>query len=176
MGTATAKGYKPQYDHAEYLRNFIRPENLKKHIAYAVKALDGYKFDAIAFRGMSGALIAPPVALELGKTLIMVRKGSETCHSKKIVEGDKAATRYIIVDDFCASGETAMTIQHTIYEKFAPQAKCLGVLEVDYITNKKLKLTAGKKYKLCTEHNVTREWLKKIKEEKNDKQRKETAE
>lgn len=48
---------------------------------------------------MSGALIAPIVALRMNKPIIMVRKSSEKSHSSRIVEGYKAASKYVILDD-----------------------------------------------------------------------------
>lgn len=77
---------------------------------------------------MSGALIAPILAQRLGKTLILVRKKGESCHSGKMVEGDSAARRYIIVDDFVGYGDTVRAI-FTAVGEFAPQAVCLGTYE-----------------------------------------------
>jgi orotate phosphoribosyltransferase len=63
-------------------------------------------FDRIAFRGLSGALVAPLVAVKMQRGLIAVRKG-EHCHGAS-VEGvpPNETTRYIILDDFVSSGET----------------------------------------------------------------------
>ena len=55
----------------------------------------GIECDAIAFRGMSGALVGPMVALELGKEFIMVRKRNANSHSSYMVEGN---TR--LIDNF----------------------------------------------------------------------------
>ena len=64
------------------------------------------KFDAIAFRGMSGAIIACPVASIFKKPLIIVRKSIKNCHSSRQVEGFIDAKKYIIVDDFIETGKT----------------------------------------------------------------------
>jgi hypoxanthine phosphoribosyltransferase len=48
-----------------------------------------------------------------------------------MVEGDRATLRYIIVDDVIASGKTVQEI-HKEIDKFAPQAKCIGVLQAYY--------------------------------------------
>jgi hypothetical protein len=71
------------------------------------------EFDSIAFRGMSGALIAPIVAFKMKKDLILVRK-KESSHSNHAVEGNKATRRYIIIDDFVGGGTTLDTIVSTI--------------------------------------------------------------
>jgi len=90
-------------------------------------------FDAIAFRGNSGALIAPTLALALDKTMLMIRKNCPCgihsfSHSSHEVEGDYGAKTYIIADDIISSGTTAQAIVEEI-KKVAPKAKCLGVLE-----------------------------------------------
>lgn len=112
-----------------YLADFTNPAKLKERIAMCVKALrpELDKFDAIAFTGMSGTLIAPPVAMELGKELLMVRKKAESSHSSFTVEGDYAARRFIIIDDFRASGRTERNIL-TAVKEVAPQAKYMGFL------------------------------------------------
>jgi adenine/guanine phosphoribosyltransferase-like PRPP-binding protein len=105
---------------------------MKKKIKMIMKVLKTYDFDAFAFRGMSGALIAPVLAMLCGKSLIMVRKmkedGSKSdCHSKERVEGDLSATKYIIVDDFISSGQTITNIIQEI-SHLNPSAICIGAL------------------------------------------------
>ena len=67
-------------------------------------------FDAVAFTGMSGALIAPSVADRLDKNLLMVRKDDCSSHSAQYygeyLEGDLEAKKYIIIDDLISSGTT----------------------------------------------------------------------
>ena len=67
------------------------------------------EFDAIAFRGLSGALIAPSVADQLGKKLIAIRKPDDGSHGTS-VEGETSETQYIILDDFVSSGSTVRAI------------------------------------------------------------------
>jgi adenine/guanine phosphoribosyltransferase-like PRPP-binding protein len=100
---------------------------LKETLRIAAKTLRKYEFDAIAFTGMSGALLAPTLALRLEKNLLMVRKPGDS-HSGMRVEGDKAALRYVIVDDFMASGRTVRTILKEVAD-FAWNAQCIGVCE-----------------------------------------------
>lgn len=138
MKTKSSPKHKPEYDHCDYLRNLLPTNRLKKTTERAVAALnrEGKDFDAIAFRGMSGALAAIPVALALGKPMLMVRKQTEDNHSGMLVEGDKAAKTYIIIDDFQSSGETARAIR-TAIKGFAPEAECLGVMAVEYLHGNK---------------------------------------
>src|ERR1017187_8038151 len=93
----------PSYKHGGYLSNLIEMDKLEETLKKAALILRHYKFDAIAFRGMSGALIAPALALKLDKTLLMVRKPKvqgdpNGAHSSEMVEGDVAARTYVIVD------------------------------------------------------------------------------
>jgi hypothetical protein len=123
-----------EYEHTYYLETVIRPNQLRNTIELCKQALAGHIFDAIAFRGMSGALIAPTLALELHKELIMVRKpsefkGKDATHSSYCVEGFKSSRRYVIVDDMISSGHTVCSIYRAIKE-FAPHAECIGM--VDY--------------------------------------------
>ena len=117
----------PVYDHASYL-NAIRLDKFRAKAPIARAILSKYEFDAIAFRGLSGALSAIPMAHALDKTLIAVRKKGEDNHSDNGVEGDRGARRYIIIDDTIFTGATVLAITRAI-KKFAPQAECLGTLE-----------------------------------------------
>lgn len=69
------------------------------------------KFGAIACRGVSGMVIAPALAIELKKDLIICRK--EDAHSRSAIEG-RMWSNYIIVDDFIESGRTVIDIMRAI--------------------------------------------------------------
>ena len=120
----------PNWCHADYLNKLIPTDKLAKTARLAKIALKQFDYDAIACRGVSGLLIAPIMAVRLKKSLLVVRKPHENNHSSQMVEGDAAAKRYIILDDFTCSGETAKAIKRAI-DEFAPEAVCLGVLEVN---------------------------------------------
>jgi len=69
---------------------------------------------AIAFRGFSGAMVAPIVAYKLGLNPIGIRKPNEGSHggstkSRLTLEGHRVE-RYVIVDDFVLSGDTVRKI------------------------------------------------------------------
>jgi len=65
-------------------------------------------FDAIAFRGASGMMIAPMVAHTLKKDFILVRKelSEEKRHSYYELEGKETVSNYIIIDDGIDEGNT----------------------------------------------------------------------
>ncbi len=126
------KQHEPQYKCASWLSHFIDPRKAKVIVEKAVRILRQYEFEAIAFRGVSGALIAPLIAMEMGKSLIVVRKSSESAHSRCMVEGDCAVKRFVIVDDFIDSGDTVRAILNEV-DEFAPDAKCVGMLHAYYL-------------------------------------------
>ena len=142
---------KTAYDTSSYMNGRLEPDKRSIQIKRAVKALRKYKneYDTIAFRGMSGALYAPELATRLKKHLIIVRKNTKDCHSGHIVEGHQTCQNYIIVDDFINTGHTVWKIRQAVKE-FAPDAKCIGVLQIDELTsdrvakNKKLSKVAEK--------------------------------
>jgi adenine/guanine phosphoribosyltransferase-like PRPP-binding protein len=118
------------YDHSDYMRYTIRTEMLGKAVAASAKFLKTKDFEAIAFMGNSGALLAAPLALALRKPMILVRKPlkKETSHSYHLCEGFRVAKSYIIVDDFVQTGTTVNYIREQVKE-WLPDAKLVGVLE-----------------------------------------------
>jgi hypothetical protein len=102
-------------------------------IVAALKA-SKLQFDAIAFTGVSGALIAPIVAFQMGVDLIVVRKDIEGSHSKSLVEGAWQASKILIIDDFVATGDTIIRIASMLREH-RPLASVVGVYEYNYWVN-----------------------------------------
>ena len=78
-----------RYSHADYLKDVLEPALASRLASRTCKVIRRICPDvgAIAFSGMSGALIAPIVALRLKKPLIMVRKDNDESHSGRLVEG-----------------------------------------------------------------------------------------
>lgn len=121
--------HKPRHEAAYYLENIINTAELPKAVDRAAKKLKKVEFDTIAFRGISGALTAIPLALKMKKTLLAVRKPEDLDnHSSHRVEGDIGARKYIVVDDIVGSGRTKREIQEEI-TKVAPNAEYVGVYE-----------------------------------------------
>jgi hypothetical protein len=93
-----------------------------------IAQLQHKQFDAVAFRGVSGALVAPVIAYMMKKPLIAVRK-DEPSHADRgrIVESgiEQDEFTYIIVDDFVSTGTTLAVVMAEIAKVF-PKAKCLG--------------------------------------------------
>lgn len=108
--------------HADYIDSSLCPNRRATKVKEAVETLREVKFDAIAVRGMSGAIIGGAIAHELSKPIILVRKDDheEAHHSCMDVEGPidwAPPARYVIVDDFVSSGNTLRRIQDKIGAK-----------------------------------------------------------
>ena len=116
--------------HASWFDNVMDLDKRKQTIAKALKTLRAFRkrvnFDAIAFRGMSGAILAPILADRLNVKLLVVRKEEEKTHSDFYVEGSDTPEKYVIVDDFVSSGDTIRITVRDIADNF-PQAKFVGL-------------------------------------------------
>jgi len=110
---------------------FEDPDRIREVIRKTTRKLSVIKdqFESIAFRGTSGAMVAPAVAALLKKHITLVRKDDEH-HADQTVEG-ALDCNYVIVDDFITSGDTVITIQWRI-NAASPLSKCVGILEWRY--------------------------------------------
>lgn len=136
------EGHKHDILSASWLNMMLDPETRRKALDRVKHVMSFHHFDAIAFSGLSGALAAPILAIELNKTLLCVRRKGESCdsiftrdhhaavqsHSTNNVEGDRGAKRYIIVDDFTSTGTTVAHIFDEVFF-YVPHAQCIGVVE-----------------------------------------------
>lgn len=108
-----------------YLEEVFNPLEFRKKIDQTIEAIEKSKlsFDAIAFRGSSGAACAYPISYMTGRSLIHVRKPTENAHSSRLIEGNpmQVVKNYIIVDDFIATGATI----NCIMECLTPT--CVGI-------------------------------------------------
>lgn len=117
----------------EYLRKVFNPEELKSAVSRATDRLACLDYDAIAVRGNSGTLFGGALSYETGKHLILVRKPGDSSHSMYPVEGliagDKGYLRYIIVDDFIASGATVSEIKKAVETNHSRGAELVAVYQ-----------------------------------------------
>ncbi len=112
-----------------YLMDVVNPENAPKVLNTLIKYIKSSKvqFDTIICRGTSGLLAAPYVAMKMKKHLIIVRK-SDGNHASVATEGYRNPQRYIIIDDFIATGNTVRIIIKTIEENFRNNnPKCVAI-------------------------------------------------
>lgn len=85
------------------------------------------RFDTIAVRGMSGILVGAPLAMDLEKDIIIIRKDEDMTHSCSKAEGWGFNQKILIVDDFIESGNTIDHIYETIIET-CDSPKIVGIL------------------------------------------------
>ncbi len=91
-------------------------------------------FEALAFTGQSGSAMAYAVSAITGIPLICVRKTTDGSHATRLVEGPAGIdiSKYLIMDDFTASGDTVRRIIESIstpgnmYYSQDEVAKCVG--------------------------------------------------
>lgn len=115
---------------SSYLSSAISGKNLAIALQKSIEMLTEFgldRFDSIAFRGMSGALLAPALCAALGKDVIIVRK-DDGSHSSHKVEGNSLCDRYIIVDDFISSGQTVNITMDMIKEFLNHDAEPAAIL------------------------------------------------
>ena len=109
-----------------YQTKFHNPTVFADLVRCAVRRLKTVKFDTIVFRGFSGAIVGPVVALRLRKPWALVRKPGDSSHSDRYVEGDVSGD-YVIIDDFVSTGDT---VKHIISK--CPDGRCVGVYFYDH--------------------------------------------
>lgn len=111
-------------DHTTVLLN---PRIKREIINNCCKDLESNEiyFDSIACCGISGLLVAPIVAENIKKNLVIVRKKNDKRYSPFQYEG-VVPNNYIIIDDLICSGKTVKHILDTISED-CPNAKCVGI-------------------------------------------------
>ena len=114
---------------SSYLGVVYDPRLFKSTVTKVVAAVKAMRkktpIDAIAFRGSSGAALAFIVGHKLGLSLLHVRK--ESSHTCDLVEGNLAAKKVLIIDDFIATGATINKIVVDLRASL-PKAKVVGLL------------------------------------------------
>ena len=119
----------------EYLHDVMTGQGISNKATHLIRKIkeSGVDFDAIAFRGMSGALISPVVAARLNKKVIVCRKTTDNSHSSYETEANFSdIKRYIIIDDFMETGKTIRVILNQVRranmtKSGRGRSKCVGV-------------------------------------------------
>lgn len=92
--------------------------DLGSTVVKTVKALGARckDFDSIAVQGISGLCVGAPVALILGKPLVIIRKDSEIrCHHNKRVENaENMGKRVLFLDDQISYGATLANVRRQV--------------------------------------------------------------
>lgn len=94
----------------------MTPNDLSQTVDAVCATIEATKvsFEAIAFTGASGLLIAPSVAMRLNKQMMLIRKNKDSCHSNFSLEGYVGGGNYIIIDDCIDSGSTIERIDAVV--------------------------------------------------------------
>jgi adenine/guanine phosphoribosyltransferase-like PRPP-binding protein len=98
--------------HAGYLKQALfEPEAIVQKAREV--CLDVHTYDTLVGTGLSGALVAPLLAREFGKTFLIVRKDSDGSHSGNLCEGELGGS-WVFVDDLIDSGSTLRRVRHVV--------------------------------------------------------------
>ena len=114
--------------HSSYLSYaFHSPERYKENLDIAVSRVqriqEKYKFQAIAFTGVSGSALAFPISYMTGIPLICIRKPKIKSHSHAIAGVEMSAStnsirKYAVIDDVIDTGDTFNKIKKAVRQKF----------------------------------------------------------
>ncbi|KKL14212.1 hypothetical protein LCGC14_2517980 [marine sediment metagenome] len=113
-----------------HMELILNPRHRKNTIKWVLDTVTPHthRFDAIAVRGMSMALIAPTIADILNKNIILVRKKGDDTHNRDYkIEGQRN-NKYIIIDDVWDSGDTIISIINDIKDNHCVNSKCVGIV------------------------------------------------
>lgn len=112
---------------ALWLRSMVDPAERRRAVERTRHRLcELPPFDAIAFTGLSGSVIAGAVGLAMDKYLYCVRKDGENRHSGYQCEGPGTGLRYVIIDDFISTGSTLRRIRNMVSAHTDNAAQCVG--------------------------------------------------
>src|SRR5580658_4908886 len=103
--------------------------DLPQHVDRAIDTLHPYlsEFDSVVTEGISGLVIAAPVAYELGKPLVVVRKDiARLCIHASPVEGTRdAGRRTLFIDDHVELGRTLRHVRDQL-AVYSPGTSIIG--------------------------------------------------
>lgn len=105
--------------HSSWLTACVDPATMRlvvKKIGDAIleDMVRGVKIDAIAVRGVSGAVIGGALSVSVGLPLVIVRKPNDGTHSCYSVEYGEDFSAYAFVDDLISSGSTLDIVRSEI--------------------------------------------------------------
>jgi adenine/guanine phosphoribosyltransferase-like PRPP-binding protein len=117
---------------SDYLEKVFHPKKHKQIVDTACDLIKQHANDAeyIVMTGLSGMLVGAPVAMILGKQMVVVRKTRDSKHSATTVENipTSGTMKYVILDDFICSGKTLETIQKKLKKNTKAQLVNMGVI------------------------------------------------
>ena len=117
-------------NHAGYLNCLFDKKDMSKAIDKMKDALEPklHLFDGFVVTGLSGIGMGFILAKELGKKVVVIRKG-EDCHSGWEIENLDRKNRLVFLDDFVANGHTIKRI----YNKIEAAAKLYSTVDAKIV-------------------------------------------
>ena len=114
---------------AGYLSSALTPDKFRRILNKLARNIRNANitFDSIAFRGMSGTLVAPTIAFRLKKNPVLIRKECDGSHSGRSIEANSEVVDYIIIDDLIESGTTIKRIVEAMDERGITPDHCKGI-------------------------------------------------
>jgi adenine/guanine phosphoribosyltransferase-like PRPP-binding protein len=112
---------------------YDRRKNLNR--AIATLKVDCMEFDTIVCTGVSGVLFASPLALLMGKNLVVVRKQRDASHSSNKIEANckpKEVGKWLFVDDLVDSGATRTRVIKAI-DKWTDTIESTDTVNNEYV-------------------------------------------
>ncbi len=106
---------------SNYIKSAFNKPKLKHIVSSFAKAIEDKvfgEFDGIACIGTSGLTVAPILAYEFDKHLMVVRKENDNSHKESSIEAYDSVSKYIVVDDFVSSGRTLENITKGLIKGF----------------------------------------------------------
>jgi adenine/guanine phosphoribosyltransferase-like PRPP-binding protein len=98
-------------------------------VRQSAEALRPYRasFRCLVATGMSGVIVASPLALRLRRPLVVVRKHNDGSHGQNrlVINPDDAAGPYVMIDDFISTGRTYHHVRKAM-RAYAPEAVYAG--------------------------------------------------
>lgn len=91
----------------------------RKNLNRAKRLMKKATFDSIVCTGVSGVLFASPLALLMGKNLVIVRKKKDGSHSHRQIEANVTPDKvgaWVFVDDLIDSGKTERRVKSEMKE------------------------------------------------------------
>ena len=99
--------------HSTYFSRAV--DDIEGVTADAKRLLADVDFDTLVGTGLSGSLVVPHLARELGVNWLLIRKPNDGTHGDRRGEG-RLGRRWIFVDDFIASGATYERVSAVVGE------------------------------------------------------------
>lgn len=142
-------GYNEKQFHHEKLRTMVK--RLSLTVPHGLKLLGA---DAMVCTGKSGIAVATALLASIDVNVVHVRKQGESSHGSMIEGSGREFGKFIVFDDFVASGATVRTVlerlsdsdsAHREDDTWCPYENCMGVFVYQHNHDSDASRTAKKR-------------------------------